>query len=1204
MSGSTQSQQCGKCGAALSGYAPDGLCAACLLESAFEPDETGRRQASKPAALIRFSDYEVLEEIARGGMGVVYRARQISLNRTVALKMMLGGHLANDAEKKRFRAEAETAAQLQHPNIVAIHEVGEHAGQPFFSMDLVGGPNLAELVGASPLPSRKAATYLKTVAEAVEYAHSRGVLHRDLKPSNILIDNSDQPRITDFGLAKRFSSDAQESNLDSELTQTGQVLGSPSFIPPEQAAGKKEAIGPASDVYSLGAILYHVLTGRPPFVAETITATLRMVAENDAVSPRLLNASVPRDLETICLKCLEKEPARRYATAQQLTGDLDRFLSNEPIQARPISIVGKIHRWCLRNKALAVAGTVILALLVVVAVGSPIAAFRINRARRDSEVRQKEATLEAAKSQQIAQILEDMLLAAGPSVARGRDATLLRELLQKTAASVETGLRNHPEVQGDIFLTLGRTYRDIGDRQQALSLLEHAVARFREAFRADNKKLALALGYLGECQSFNSDIEAGKRNAQAGLEMARNCGDPETLASCLLSVAESFLGWGMTSPDGLPYAREAADLYRKRGSNPTALADCLSFMAGATQSGDRAEAERLAREALDLNVKNLPPDHPKVASGIFMLGQVELDRGELAEAETNLVEALHLFRKIHDGSHPHRPIVVRLLGEALTKQGKQAELEASYREEVASFGEHPASLETVARFVTILQEHGKQSEAEQMLLEQLSKSKLNAGSNRAAAAEILIRISALNATNPIALEAQQELLKDLQVSIGRALEQNRISDTNQVASLISTLGQIVSAFEGGRRFAEAESWLEQRLVLQRKLYGNEHKDVLGSLGWMAEIRSWGGKPAEAAEGLQEKIDIQTRLFGRENTNVLDTVEWQANLYEDAGKLEKAEPLRQELLAMRTKSLGAEHPEAISALARLCWLCLKQNKLADAQPLCDELVSRAPESDATWGVLTEMLGRTGDWNQTVSTWLRLTGSKPETAILCRRRAEILGRHRQWDASIMALTRAIELKPDEHEFWHLLAPILVETGQEERYHQHCHASLQRFAGTTDPVVAERISKDSLILPDSDGNLETLVKMTDLVVSASPTHWAFPYFQFCKGFADYRLGHFQSAAGWMQKSLTVKGNWPREVEVHLVLAMSQFQLGKRDEAQRALIQALAIRDAHEPKPESSDLGAPWTDWLIVHALMREARTLIEGSQASSKADSKAAL
>ncbi|NOS71935.1 MAG: serine/threonine protein kinase, partial [Verrucomicrobia bacterium] len=397
---SSQSQHCGKCGAALSNDAPDGLCAGCLFESAFAVGGAVEGERARHGALFVFKDYEVLEEIARGGMGVVYRARQVSLNRMVAIKMLLSRHLANADGLQRFRAEAAIAAQLQHPNIVTIYEIGEHAGQPFFSMDLIEGRNLAQVVRDNPLPWRTAAAYLKTIAEAVHYAHSRGVLHRDLKPSNVMVDESGQLRITDFGIAKRFD-DAQLSTSDPQLTQTGQLLGSPSFIPPEQAAGQKDAIGPASDVYSLGAILYQLITARPPLLAETMTQTLRMVAETEPVPPGLLNASVPRDLETICLKCLQKEPQRRYATAQELAEDLDHLLHDKPILARPVGRIGRLWRWARRNRALATTGAAVILLLLAVAVGAPIAAFKLNRER--------------LRSQQVASFLKDMFTSFGQS---------------------------------------------------------------------------------------------------------------------------------------------------------------------------------------------------------------------------------------------------------------------------------------------------------------------------------------------------------------------------------------------------------------------------------------------------------------------------------------------------------------------------------------------------------------------------------------------------------------------------------------------------------------------------------------------------------------------------------------------------------------------------------------------------------------------
>ena len=358
---------CLKCGAPLKSDARQGCCPKCLFLQASvgmlggedELPENETTEVSWPlAAKLSLGDYELLEEIGRGGMGVVYRARQRSLDRVVAIKMIAFGPGSSPDFIKRFRAEAVSAAGLHHPKIVAIHEVGIHEGRHFFVMDYVEGQSLARLVGNQPLPARRAAAYLKTIAEAVHYAHERGILHRDLKPSNVLIDAQDQPHLVDFGLARRLEG-------DSELTVTGQVLGSPHYLPPEQAAGQRARVSRRTDVYALGATLYHLLTGHPPFQAESLAQTLDLVLHADPVAPRLLNPSMPRDLETICLKCLEKEPARRYPTARVLADELGRFQAGEPILARPIGPAGKVWRWCRRKPEVAtLAGVVALLFLL------------------------------------------------------------------------------------------------------------------------------------------------------------------------------------------------------------------------------------------------------------------------------------------------------------------------------------------------------------------------------------------------------------------------------------------------------------------------------------------------------------------------------------------------------------------------------------------------------------------------------------------------------------------------------------------------------------------------------------------------------------------------------------------------------------------------------------------------------------------------
>jgi eukaryotic-like serine/threonine-protein kinase len=295
-----------------------------------------------------FGDYELLGEIAHGGMGIVYKARQISLDRLVALKMILAGQFASETEVKRFRAEAEAAANLNHPNIVGIYEVGVHEGQHYFSMQYIEGRSLAQLEaeGSSRTGAGKeAAQLLAKVARAVQYAHERGILHRDLKPANILIDAEGEPHVSDFGVARRMGA-------DSSLTMEGAVVGTPSFMAPEQAAGKTKELAAAADIYSLGAILYFLLTGRPPFVAASTLDTLVQVLEGEVIVPRLINPLVARDLERICLCCLEKSPETRYAAATTLAEDLERFVRDEPVQARPPGLKPFLIHWMRRQPAL------------------------------------------------------------------------------------------------------------------------------------------------------------------------------------------------------------------------------------------------------------------------------------------------------------------------------------------------------------------------------------------------------------------------------------------------------------------------------------------------------------------------------------------------------------------------------------------------------------------------------------------------------------------------------------------------------------------------------------------------------------------------------------------------------------------------------------------------------------------------------------
>jgi predicted Ser/Thr protein kinase len=330
--------------------------------------------------------YEILGELGRGGMGVVYRARHMALNRTVALKMILAGGHASEEQLARFRAEAESVAQLHHPNIVEVYDIGEQRGLPFFSQEYIDGKSLKDEIAGKPQRFKNAAGMVETIALAMHYAHRHGIVHRDLKPENVLLSKDGVLKVMDFGLAKNLDSDSSQ-------TRTGTIMGTPNYMAPEQGRGEKQ-VGPLADVYALGAILYEMTTGRPPFLAATAVQTLTLLLNQEAVPPSQLQPNIPADLETITLKCLQKDPQKRYATAKELADDLRHFILREPILARPVSRVERVWRWCRRNKLVAGLTATAVLLLVGMAVGGTTAAIIVNEQKNIAKVNERIALVQ------------------------------------------------------------------------------------------------------------------------------------------------------------------------------------------------------------------------------------------------------------------------------------------------------------------------------------------------------------------------------------------------------------------------------------------------------------------------------------------------------------------------------------------------------------------------------------------------------------------------------------------------------------------------------------------------------------------------------------------------------------------------------------------------------------------------------------------
>lgn len=504
-----------------------------LLEGETLPQASAAEKAAESPRCL--GDYELLEEIARGGMGVVYKARQVSLNRTVALKMILAAQLASSEDVARFRTETEAVAHLDHPNIVPIYEVGEHDGTRYFSMKLIEGGSLAQRLADFREDRRAAARLLATAARAVHHAHQRGILHRDLKPSNILLDTEGQPHISDFGLARRIESDGK-------LTRTGAILGTPSYMPPEQAGGRKD-LNATADVYSLGAILYEMLTGRPPFQANTPLDTVLQVLEREPEQPRRINPRIERDLQTILMKCLRKEPPARYASATALADDLERWLRGEPIVARPITAPVRLLKWARRRPERAILGALAMAVLLVGLVWAAQQGLQY-RARIQAEEKDRREREEVeARQQQFreAQSRERNLRQAAIDLKRGQEhcdwGQIDRGMLTWAHGLQLASDAGEEKLQRELRIRLARWHSRLPrllallhpEDSERLLLSESLELAHGVSFSRDGKRLSAAGGYKA-CQRWD-------------LESTRPLGPP-------LMDKDRFFAAAALSPDG------------------------------------------------------------------------------------------------------------------------------------------------------------------------------------------------------------------------------------------------------------------------------------------------------------------------------------------------------------------------------------------------------------------------------------------------------------------------------------------------------------------------------------------------------------------------------------------------------------------------------------------------------------------------------
>lgn len=651
----------------------------------------------RPLSLPEVPGYEVLEEIGHGGMGIVYRARQLRPQRLVALKMLLSPAHASPERRQRFLAEADAIAGLQHPNIVQVHAVGENGGVPYLVLEYVSGGNLARKLDRRPLHARPAAELIEALAGAVHYAHQSGVVHRDLKPANILLASrsgpsaSDLPKISDFGLAKQEGPG---------MTLLGDLLGTPSYMAPEQTRGDGSAVGPAADIYALGVILYEALTGRVPFLAASVLETLEQVRNSDPAPPRKLTGSIPRDLETICLKCLEKEARRRYATAQDLADDCRRFLDGRPVLARPIGRRERLRRWCRRNPLAASLAGALAALLVASLVGLTALYLHADAERQHADVERqraesaeinwraaakdaKEGEAKAVQSQLETKAILDFFTKKVMAAARpkgqegglGPDASI-RAAIDQAEPGIAKSLTKQPLAEASLRQTLGITYWFMGLYPQSIAQHERELALRSAKLPADHPDVLNAMAHLAQAyQAAGRTPDALKlhRKIFELRKVVLGPDDTETLWT-MNRLATTLHTAGRLS-EALPLLEENLRRARKalKPDEPDTLI-YMSYLAMAYRDlGRLPEALALIQATVDQSKKRLGSEHPDTLASMHNLATVYHEAGRFGDAVKLQEQTIKLRRARLRPDHPDTLNSVRSLAEVYVDIGRPTE---------------------------------------------------------------------------------------------------------------------------------------------------------------------------------------------------------------------------------------------------------------------------------------------------------------------------------------------------------------------------------------------------------------------------------------------------------------------------------------------------------------------------------------------------
>jgi serine/threonine protein kinase len=916
----------------------------------------------------RLGNYEILEEIGRGGMGVIYRGRQRHSRRIVAVKRVLSYHADSHETLERFRREAEAAASLDHPNILPIYEVGQSEdGLPFFSMKFAPGGSLVEVGRAVRHDVRACVALMAKVARAVQYAHRQGILHRDLKPGNVLLDARGEPLVSDFGLAKWLDG-------SSDLTRTLTIFGTPGYIAPEQASGSREKLTPAADVYSLGAILFDLLAGRPPFLGSHALSVIRQASETSAPKLRSCSKVADRDLETICARCLERDPTSRYQSAADLAEDLERWLAGRPIKARPVLPPTKLWRWSRRNQKLASAA---LACLLLGTAVVWLLHGQWQTARSMAEWKKRPTSERSGATP----------AAATPEEVELRKAVVSYPILEVELRKVLEPMSQNP---ASIHLSIDRElairlHRDSKALQDKLSKMAETLKRDPDATSSERASAAYLLKDYVEAErlSLQAADQAQKASparlidAIQGYKLAGLAAEKQTeFARAIehLYAAKNLADEGTQPLESLDVQEviafvltyyykhgEAEKIYGKviegqtrllGAERPETLRTRIWLAYSLTNQGKFAEAESEYRDVIASEEKVLGPEHPETISRHWGLGMAFVAAGKTTESDIEFRRALDLRQKVLGPEHPDtlrsRISVAGNLANSWRFQEALAEHRTLFKVQEKVLGpQHPDTIKTLMNISFTLTAQNEYAEAETNMREALTRQE------RALGAEDPFTLYTRNAVGMVLWAAGK--YKEAEAGFRETLQLQEKTIGSDQDRTMTTRELLAFALDEQGKHDEAELQIRQAVGFFQKKFPPEHFTLLDTRAGLAKNLCYQGKSVEAEGLVRELIAIQEKKLGaktfslRENRGVtlsrsstpvaIRTL--LANALRDQRKYAEADAEYRRVIELQEKLTGSTDPDTLDTYYNLAYSLGEQGKLNEAKVFAREAAEAAP-----------------------------------------------------------------------------------------------------------------------------------------------------------------------------------------------------------------------------------------------------------------------